>query len=86
MNYVVIMKKQAQKKLRRIRGVERERIVEKICFLGQDPDDVRLDVKKLAGEPYHRLRVGNWRIIFDRDDGVKIIAIEKIKPRGDVYK
>ena len=26
------------------------------------------------------------RIIFDRDDEVKIIAIEKIKPRGGAYK
>lgn len=34
----------------------------------------------------HRLRVGQWRVIFERDDEVKIIAIEKIKPRGDVYK
>jgi mRNA interferase RelE/StbE len=44
------------------------------------------DIKKLQGEPYFRLRVGKWRIIFDRDDEIKIIAIEKIKSRGDVYK
>ena len=43
-------------------------------------------LKKLEGEPYYRLRVGNWRVIFDRQDEVKIIAIEKIKPRGDAYK
>lgn len=43
-------------------------------------------IKSLQGEPYHRLRVGSWRIIFDRKDDVKIIAIEKIKPRGDAYK
>ena len=41
---------------------------------------------KLKGEPYFRLRVGVWRIIFDRDDQVKIISIEKIKPRGGAYK
>ena len=45
-----------------------------------------LDIKKLQGEPYFRLRVGQWRIIFDRDNEVKIISIEKIKPRGDAYK
>ena len=42
--------------------------------------------KKLEGEPYFRLRVGNWRIIFERHDVVKIIAVERIKPRGDAYK
>jgi len=65
---------------------EKNRIAEKILLLGDDPDDVNLDVKKLQGEPYYRLRVGKWRIIFDREDEIKIISIEKIKPRGDVYK
>ena len=58
----------------------------KIVLLGKDPDNPSLDIKKLQGEPYFRLRVGSWRIIFDRDDEVKIISIEKIKPRGGAYK
>ena len=33
----------------------------------------------------YRLRVGDWRILFSYpEDG--IILIEKIGPRGDVYK
>ena len=54
--------------------------------LGRNPDDETLDIKKLEGESYLRLRVGNWRVIFDRQDAVRIIAVEKIKPRGDAYK
>jgi len=50
--------------------------------LGANPDDPTLDIKPLQGQPYYRLRVGDWRIIYDREDEVKIIAIEKIKPRG----
>ena len=61
------------------------RITEKIHMLGFDPDDPALDVKKLQGEPFYRL-VGNWCVIFAQQDAVKIIAIEKIKPRGDAYK
>lgn len=55
-------------------------------LLGKNPDNPILDIKKLQGEPYFRLRVGSWRIIFDRDDQVKVISIEKIKPRGGAYK
>lgn len=44
------------------------------------------DVKPLSGSArLYRLRVGNWRIVFsypDRDTAL----IEKIAPRGDVYK
>ncbi|MDB5978380.1 MAG: Uncharacterized protein JWR07_5140 [Nevskia sp.] len=55
-------------------------------MLGENPDDPRLDVKRLAGEPYHRLRVGNWRVIYDRQDQLRIISIERTKPRRDAYK
>jgi mRNA interferase RelE/StbE len=52
-----------------------------------NPNDEKLDVKKLEGmEGLFRLRVGGWRVIFDRQDELKIIAIEKIRPRGDAYK
>ena len=65
---------------------DRNRIAEKIKCLGENPDDPSLDIKALQGQPYYRLRIGQWRVIFDRDDEVKIIGIEKIKPRGDAYK
>lgn len=43
------------------------------------------DVKKLQGEASkYRLRVGNFRIIFDKQGN--ILYIEKIGNRGDVYK
>lgn len=58
----------------------------KIKMLGENPDNLSLDIKPLEGQPHYRLRIGQWRIIFDRDDQVKIIAIEKIKPRGGAYK
>lgn len=54
--------------------------------LSYDPDSKALDIKKLAGEEYWRLRVGSWRVVYDRDDVVKIIKIERIKSRGDIYK
>ena len=86
MPYTVLIKRQAAKKLQSLPRNERTRVAEKIQMLGFDPDDPSLDVKKLQGEPFYRLRVGNWRVIFDRQDAVKIIAVERIKPRGDAYK
>ena len=84
--YSLLIRSQAKKKLQSLPRPDRFRIAEKLDQLGRNPDDVSLDVKKLEGEPYFRLRVGNWRVIFDRQDVVKIIAVEKIKPRGDAYK
>ena len=42
------------------------------------------DVKKLKGTPHYRLRVGDYRVIFDKDG--KIIFVIKIDSRGQVYK
>jgi mRNA interferase RelE/StbE len=86
MNYKIFIKRQAQKKLQSLSVQDKLRLTEKIIALGNNPNDSELDVKPLKGEPYFRLRVGNWRIIFDKKEEVKIIQIEKIKPRGDVYK
>ena len=85
-SYTLLIKKQAKKALQNIPQPDRNRIAEKIVLLGKNPDNSSLDIKKLQGEPYFRLRVGQWRIIFDKDNEVKIISIEKIKPRGGVYK
>lgn len=86
MHYTLLIKKQAKKVLQSLARTDRNRIAEKIKCLGKNPDNPTLDIKPLQGEPYYRLRVGQWRIIFDKDDDVKIIAIEKIKPRGGAYK
>lgn len=42
------------------------------------------DVKKLQGEEYFRLRVGDFRVIFSQTG--EILYIFKIGNRGEVYK
>lgn len=84
--YNLLIRSQAKKKLQSLPKTDRFRIAEKLEQLGRNPDDSSLDIKKLEGEPYFRLRVGNWRVIYERHDVVRIITIEKIKPRGDAYK
>jgi mRNA interferase RelE/StbE len=42
------------------------------------------NIKKLQGEDSYRLRIGDWRVIFDENDVV--IEVIKVGPRGDIYK
>lgn len=86
MNYKILIKRQAQKVLQKLSRIDKTRITEKIMALGRNPNDTTLNIKRLQGQPYFRLRVGDWRIIYDKDDILKIITIEKVKPRGDAYK
>jgi len=42
--------------------------------------------KKLAGSPYFRLRVGNYRIILDIKQDKLIIMVIEMGPRKNIYK
>lgn len=51
-------------------------------------ENVNIDLKKLSGEweGYYRLRKGKLRIIFEPNKTDKVLFIERIDFRGDVYK
>lgn len=55
----------------------------KIAQYAADPASQANNVKKLQGRDGYRLRVGDWRVIFDEDGNV--IAILEIGPRGGIY-
>lgn len=70
--------KQALKFLKKQDSSTKRRIVTAINNLPSG------DVKKLQGTDGYRLRVGDFRIIFDKNGD--ILRIEKIENRGQVYK
>jgi mRNA interferase RelE/StbE len=41
------------------------------------------DVKKLVGSSAKRLRVGDFRVVFEEDD--KEVRVSAIGPRGSIY-
>ena len=45
------------------------------------------DIKKLQDQrpPQWRLRVGNWRVIYQRDDDNRALVILRITDRKDAY-
>lgn len=54
--------------------------------LALDPDAPDLDVLPLRAQPVgYRLRIGKWRVLFDRDDGARALVIQDIQPRGSAY-
>lgn len=50
--------------------------------------DENIDVKKMKGDwkGYHRIRIGKTRIILKTDFEKKIIIIDRIDFRGNIYK
>lgn len=86
--YEIKITKRAQKQLIKLSVAIRERIAEQIFILGQNPDSPSLDVKSLTNDPEAklRLRVGNYRVKFNRDDEICIVEIVKVGHRKEIYK
>ena len=88
MRYTVLVTNRARKKLQSLPATTRERIAEAIGMLGNNPHDSTLDIKALTNdsEAQYRLRVGNYRVKYSRDDGIKIIEVVRVGHRKDVYR
>jgi mRNA interferase RelE/StbE len=61
-------------------------IHDRIDRLAADPCGTPLDVKRLAGRAGFRLRVGHWRVIYDPDNGIRILAVLGIRHRREAYR
>lgn len=78
----VIVLPAAAKFLRRNRA-ESARIISKIEGYAADPAPFANNVKRLAGSTALRLRIGDFRVIFEETETE--IVVTKIGPRGSVY-
>ncbi len=84
--YRLTIRKQAIKTLQRMRAKDSSRVRDELGKLVQNPGRQDIDVTPLRGRPGFRLRVGTWRVIFERDEETQKLDVLSIAPRGDVYK
>ena len=77
--------KSAKKDLRKLPSHAVARILEVTAALGQDP--FPRGSKKLTGsENSYRVRIGDYRVIYDILDCLVIIEIQAVGHRKDIYR
>ena len=82
MKYKVELKPKAIKDLKGLPKTEGKKIIEKLRLL---EGDLQGNVKRLTNyTPEYRLRVGDWRILFEVDN--KKIIVYRIRHRKEAYK
>ncbi len=84
--YELKYRRQARNYLARLPLKVKSGIVNKLHELAANPDNPSLDIDILGGRQGFRLRVGQYRVIYAREDDRLIIEVVKIRPRGDIYK
>ena len=77
--------RQAIKALRKMPANEAGAIRSKIQELASNPFAAP-NVKSLAGRPGYRLRIGDWRVIYEVAQNEQAIFILKIAQRGGAYR
>lgn len=85
MSYVVSIPKPVEKQLDRLPDEVRERLVERILLLAEEPRP--FGVKKLKGsDAEYRIRVGEYRVRYTIDDSAQSIVILSCRHRKDSYR
>lgn len=74
----------AEKELRRLDPPICSRVLSALDRLAAD--DRSLDVRRLTGSEHFRLRVGDWRVIFDYDRETQTVLVRHVLPRGRAYE
>lgn len=77
--------REATKDLRRIDRVWIPKIITAIEDLAENPRPV--GCKKLVGSEHtFRIRVGDYRVIYDIQDNILMVLVVRIRHRRDVYR
>ena len=84
MKYSLFILRRAQKELAALRRIEYEKIKKAILHLGDNPRPS--GCSKLIGREAWKIRVGNYRVIYEINDLAKEVIVMHVGHRRDVYR
>lgn len=83
--YRVVVERSAEKDLKRLSSEIRARTANAILALAKNPRPS--GSRKLTGtESDWRIRVGDYRIVYEIADEIRIVRINRVRHRRDVYR
>ena len=83
--YRVLLERAAEKDLARLSSQVHERVIVAIRNLGNEPRPP--GCRKLAGSKNDwRIRVGDYRVVYEIADEVRVVRINRVRHRGEVYR
>ena len=85
MAYQVLVERAAEKDLRKISSEVRPRLVLALQSLAKNPRPAG-SLKLTGSASDWRIRVGDYRIIYEIADEIRIVRINRVRHRGDVYR
>jgi mRNA interferase RelE/StbE len=83
--YSVLIERTAEKDLSHLTTVIHDRVVETIQSLANDPRPP--GCRKLSGSKNDwRIRVGDYRILYEIADAVRVVRVNRVRHRREAYR
>jgi mRNA interferase RelE/StbE len=83
--FEVLLERSAEKDLRKLPTRVHDQVVDRIAALAKNPRPS--GCRKLSGsENDWRIRVGDYRIIYEIADVIRVVRIHRIRHRREVYR
>lgn len=83
-SYKVRVLASAEKELRGVPKPQLKRLAARLQGLSENPRPHGSE--KLSGEDRHRIRQGDWRIVYSIDDAKKEVVVVKVGHRREIYR
>ena len=83
--YEIILQPSVEKDLRKLSAENSDRVINRIEILAGDPFPAQ-SIKLKGTEGLYRLRVGDYRIIYEVDSASNSILIHYVRHRREVYR
>jgi mRNA interferase RelE/StbE len=85
-NYRIVILPSAQKELGAIPAQFFESLEERIHALGDNPRPPGCKKMRDSEAVTWRIRSGNYRVVYEIDDSAKIVTIQRVGHRREVYR
>ena len=84
MKYEVKLKSSVKKQFKNIDKKQAERILIRVCLLSDNPFPT--GVEQLTGQKAYRIRIGDYRVIYEVKNKELIVQVIRVGHRKDVYR
>jgi mRNA interferase RelE/StbE len=81
----LLYSRRPEKDIGRLDRPVRRQILEALGRLAVDPEGTA-GIRRLSGRAGSRLRVGDWRVLFELDSAAREIVVNRVLPRGRAYE
>ena len=83
--YRVLLERAAEKDLARLSSEIHDRVIAAIRALATNPRPS--GCRKLAGSKHDwRIRVGDYRVVYEIADEIRIVRVNRVRHRREVYR